>query len=237
MVFGAHVSAAATTAALPWDNARQLVLVISPDWNTSDAVLRTFERTGHGWRAVSERIPVTIGRAGSAWGIGLHPPQPGALKKEGDGRSPAGIFSLGTAFGYGKSVPTHLPYAAMTIDDYCIDVPGSPTYNRIVNKHDVGEAAVLGSTEPMRRDLHADGDQAYKLGFVIEHNPRNVAGAGSCIFAHLSETPASPTVGCTAMAEPAMRAILAWLRAAQHPVFVLLPQAEYTRLRAAWKLP
>ena len=89
----------------------------------------------------------------------------------------------------------------------------------------------------MRRDLHADGDQRYKLGFVIEHNSRGVPGAGSCIFAHLRDRADSSTAGCTAMAEPAMKFLLAWLREREHPVFVLLPLGEYMRLRAEWRLP
>ena len=218
-------------------SARQLVLVTTPDWNSTKATLQTFTRTTYGWHSAHAPVPVVIGRAGAAWGIGLNPPQAGPRKREGDGRSPAGMFSIGTAFGYAATEKTQWPYAALGADDYCIDVDGSPLYNRIVDANKVGAAAVAGSTEPMRRDLHSGGDQAYKLGFVIEHNPRGTAGAGSCIFAHLWKSPDSNTAGCTAMAETVMQALVAWLRPEDHPVFVLLPQNEYRRLRVAWDLP
>jgi hypothetical protein len=39
------------------------------------------------------------------------------------------------------------------------------------------------------------------------------------------------------MAEPQLQELLSWLKADAHPVFVLLPQAEYQRLRVAWQLP
>jgi L,D-peptidoglycan transpeptidase YkuD (ErfK/YbiS/YcfS/YnhG family) len=224
-------------ARLPWSEAQQLVLVITPDWNSSRGTLRTYSRDARGWHAASDALPAVIGRAGSAWGIGLHPLQPGPIKREGDGRSPAGVFAIGTAFGYADSASTGLPYLALNADDYCVDVSGSPLYNRIVDARDVGTAAVAGSTEPMRRDLHANGDDAYKIGFVIEHNPHGEPGAGSCIFAHLWKSADSSTSGCTAMTEPAMRALLGWLQPREHPVFVLLPRAEYERLRAAWNLP
>ena len=233
----APLCAAESSQVRPWDGARQLVRVITPDWNSNHAILQAFERTRVGWRAVSGEVPVVIGRTGTAWGIGLHPPQPGALKQEGDARSPAGVFGIGRAFGYASSLSTGLRYTAMGIDDYCIDVTGSPVYNRIVNAHDLGRAAVQGSTEPMRRDLHANGDQRYKLGFLIEHNTHGLAGAGGCIFAHLRERADSSTLGCTAMAEPAMKWLLSWLRAEDHPIFVLLPQREYRRLTASWHLP
>jgi L,D-peptidoglycan transpeptidase YkuD (ErfK/YbiS/YcfS/YnhG family) len=223
--------------ATPWQDARQLVLVTTTDWNADTGLMHTYSRDRDGWRAASDVVPVTIGRAGSAWGIGLHPAQPGPVKREGDGRAPAGVFAIGTAFGYADKADTALPYAAMDAHDWCIDVADSPLYNRIVDAREVDEAAVAGSTEPMRRDVHANGDQRYKLGFVIEHNTARTRGAGSCIFAHLWKAPGEATAGCTAMDEPAMRDLLAWLQPAQRPVFVLLPQDEYDRLKSEWGLP
>lgn len=222
-----------------WAGARQMVLVTSAGWDATGGTLRRFERdAGSTWRQIGETTPVMLGRNGSAWGLGLHSPQSdGPQKREGDGRAPAGAFSIGIAFGYGEGADTALRYTAMDVDDWCIDVDGSPLYNRIVDARDVGEAAVEGSTEPMRRDLHADGDVRYKLGFVVEHNPRAMAGGGSCIFAHLWRKPGETTAGCTAMAEPAMLELLSWLDPALEPVFVLLPEAEYHRLTAAWDLP
>jgi L,D-peptidoglycan transpeptidase YkuD (ErfK/YbiS/YcfS/YnhG family) len=147
------------------------------------------------------------------------------------------VFAIGTAFGYAPAENLAMPYRALTADDYCVDVSGSPLYNRIVAARDVGTAAVAGSTEPMRRDIHANGDDAYKVGFVIEHNPTATPGAGSCIFAHLWKSADSATSGCTAMTEPALRELLHWLQPQQQPVFVLLPDAAYQRLHAAWQLP
>ena len=219
-------------------DAHQLVLVVTVDWNADQGTLQTFSRSGSTWRQHTKPQPVNIGRAGSAWGVGLQPASlPGPLKKEGDGRSPAGIFRIGEAFGYADSFATGLSYHAMTQSNYCVDVSGSPFYNRIVDSTVVGDAAIAGSTEPMRRDLHVNGDQRYKTGFVIEHNSKGTPQAGSCIFAHLWKQPGEPTSGCTAMNESAMRDLLGWLRADQHPIFVLLPQVEYEQLRQEWQLP
>jgi L,D-peptidoglycan transpeptidase YkuD (ErfK/YbiS/YcfS/YnhG family) len=214
------------------------VLVLTEDWDAPQGSLRSYERDAAGrWRATRDATPVTVGRNGVAWGLGRHPAQPGPQKREGDGRAPAGAFALGTAFGYGEHATTAMPYAAMQASDWCIDVVDSPLYNRLVDSTEVGAAAVEGSTEPMRRDLHADGDQRYKLGFVIEHNPDARAAQGSCIFAHLWKAPGQATAGCTAMDEAAMQALLAWLDPARTPRFVLLPRSEYARLRDVWHLP
>lgn len=221
-----------------WDQARQLVLVTTADWDATSGTLRRYERSGAAWREVGEPAPITVGRSGSAWGVGLHAPQAnGPIKQEGDGRAPAGVFRIGTAFGYADRAATSWPYQGMSASDWCIDVNASPLYNRIVDARKVGETAVAGSTEPMRRDLHAKGDQRYKLGFVIGHNPDNRSGAGSCIFAHLWKAPGETTAGCTAMAEPVMLELLAWLKPEDHPVFALLPDNELERLAGAWRLP
>jgi L,D-peptidoglycan transpeptidase YkuD (ErfK/YbiS/YcfS/YnhG family) len=225
----------------PLSGAQQLVLVTTVDWDASQGTLRRFERASStaAWREVGT-FEVSIGREGSAWGSGLLAADDigdGPRKREGDGRSPAGVFALGTAFGYAGHAASGLPYQPMQASHWCMDVPASPYYNRIVDARDVGEAAVAGSSEPMRLDLHKDGDQRYRLGFVIGHNPGNVPQGGSCIFAHLWRAPGEPTAGCTAMADADMEALLAWLDAAKNPRFVLLPDAEYERLATRWHWP
>lgn len=234
-----HALAAADNASAAWSDVRQMVLVTVPGWNTVQGTLRTYERNDGGeWRQVGTAEPVVIGHSGAAWGLGLSPAQhDGPQKREGDGRSPAGVFRIGTTFGYAEHADTAMPYLALTATDYCMDVSGSPLYNRIADAARVGAAALKGSSEPMRRDLHVHGDQAYRLGFVIEHNPEGVPDRGSCIFGHLWKTPQTGTTGCTAMTPASMRRLLAWLKPQAHPVFVLLPQDAYARLRDSWRLP
>lgn len=222
-----------------WSNAGQLVLVTSADWNATVGELRRFERNGNAWAQVGDAVSITLGRTGSAWGIGLNAARnDGPVKREGDGKSPAGVFAIGPAFGYAASVRTGLHYQAMGTNDWCIDVPESAYYNRIVDRSVVKAPDLDKSSEPMRRDLHADGDQRYREGFVIEHNADGaVRQGGSCIFAHLWKAPGETTSGCTAMAPASMETLLTWLDARRHPVFVQLPKAEYARLVHDWKLP
>lgn len=219
----------------PWRDSRQLVLVIIPDWNADHGSLRTYSRQGDRWHAADAAQPVTIGHAGAAWGLGLNETHgDGPIKHEGDGRSAAGVFRIGEAFGYGSRADTGLAYRALQASDYCIDVDGSPQYNRIV---DANMIDATGSTEPMRRDLHMNGDQRYRLGFVIEHNAAGKRGAGSCIFAHLWQSPTDTTTGCTAMSDATMEHLLAWLKREDAPIFVMLPAREYAHLYAEWGLP
>jgi len=238
LAFVATTPSGAFETPAAWSVSRQMIVVTTDGWNADHGTLRTYVREGTHWKQEGSAADVTIGKRGSAWGIGLNPPeQDGPVKKEGDGRSPAGVFRVGPAFGYAESNPTAMPYRGLTATDYCVDVDGSPYYNRIVDTDKVGRNAVAGATEAMRRDLHFDGDRAYRIGFVIEHNPEGRKGAGSCIFAHLWKSPTSPTVGCTAMTDGTMERLLAWLDPSKKPVFVLLPKTEYARLREAWNLP
>ena len=230
----------ASSEAAHWSNAGQLVLVTTADWNAPTGSLRYFERDGAGWKPVGDAFDVSVGRNGSAWGIGLNTSHPdaGPVKREGDGKAPAGVFAIGTAFGYASGATTGLAYQGMTANDWCIDVPESPMYNRIVDRSVAKAPGLDKSSEPMRLDLHAKGDQRYRQGFVIQHN---VDGAtprgGSCIFAHLWGSPGQATAGCTAMAPETMQPLLAWLDRKRKPVFVLLPKAQYAALKHEWNLP
>lgn len=234
----AHAPEPRGGTARAWDDAGQLVLVTTADWEATQGELRRYERVGAGWRQVGTAAAISVGRTGTAWGRGLHPAQAdGPQKREGDGKAPAGIFAIGTAFGYAPGADTRLAYQGMDVNDWCIDVPESPLYNRIVDRSVTKAPGLDKSTEPMRLDLHANGDQRYRQGFVIQHNADAVPGAGSCIFAHLWGKPGQVTAGCTAMAPDTMQALLGWLDRGRTPVFVLLPRAQHEALRAAWNLP
>ena len=221
-------------------SSQQLLVTVTDNWDATTGDMYAFDRTEKGWSTVLQSIPVNLGRTGLAWGLGLHPqsvvndtdPQ----KREGDGKAPAGIFSLVDAFGYSEMLNTGLNYQPMSASHYCIDVPASPLYNQTVDAGRVGKEAVRGSSEGMRRDIHY-GDQQYKKGIFVAHNPANVPEAGSCIFVHLWKAPGSPTAGCTAMAEPQMDSMLAWLNAEHQPVYVALPRAQYRALQMQWGLP
>ena len=222
--------------------ARQLLIVTTKGWDAVDGELQRYERTeGQAWRPVGERIPIVVGRSGLAWGRGLHGELGGLakasdpVKKEGDGRSPAGIFRLGSAFGYApreQAGKVKLPYVQATKTLECVDDPMSDSYNRILDGQRVS-APDWKSSEIMRRD-----DEQYRWGVVVEHNaPPRQARGGSCIFLHIWQAAGKGTAGCTAMPAAKMEQLLFWLDPQQQPLLVQLPQAELARLREAWRLP
>lgn len=220
-------------------SARQLLLVVAPNWGSCSAQLQRFERRhpDGGWQPIGSAIAVSLGKSGLAWGRGRHAPVAGPEKREGDGRAPAGIFAITALFGYTApdspfARAARLPFLSATPDLKAIDDPASAYYNRIVDQSAVADPD-WASCEDMLRP-----DERYAVGAVVAHNTEPpMPGAGSCIFLHVWAGEGVPTAGCTAMALADMSAIAGWLDASAAPLLVQLPQAEYEARRAAWGLP
>src|SRR3989304_3798952 len=111
------LSAAADSSPVP-ASSRQLVLVVTPNEIATSGVLYRFERDSEDspWKSLGSEWPIVVGRTGLASGVGLHRgPVPGLpMKKEGDGKSPAGVFALTSAFGFEEAgAGLRLPYVRL----------------------------------------------------------------------------------------------------------------------------
>lgn len=225
----------------PMQSSTEMVVVTTPDWNAAQGMLRRYERTAAGkkWKLVGEPITVMIGKNGLAWGTGIVPLEEHAagstdpVKKEGDGRAPAGIFRLSKAFGYANQAQPgwKMPYLNLTSSVECVDDTKSKFYNQVVDRSAV--SADWNSSEHMLRP-----DDLYRWGVLVDHNAAPAtAGGGSCIFMHIWRGPGQPTVGCTAMPQASLESLIAWLDPARTPLLVQLPAAQYQKLRKHWRLP
>lgn len=231
-------SCTSTVPSLKIDS-NQAIVVKTADWNASVAVLQAYEREGKGssWVAVGKKIPAVIGRNGMGWGAGIHQiadVKSEQVKKEGDGKAPAGIFRLGSVFGYEPvemAAGVRMPYRQLIPAARCVDDSQSKYYNRIVDA-DFVKPDWSSSEEMLRKDT------LYRFGIVIDHNVNPViAGKGSCIFLHIWEGANKGTSGCTAVSAEDMEMLLLWLIPETKPIFVQLPEDEYSRVRKAWDLP
>ena len=217
------------------DRAGQLILVISESWSPGPAQLKTFERQNAAWVRIGDEIRASIGKKGLAWGIGLHGSHPELqpLKREGDKKSPAGVFTLDEIFGPSSAQEagiSRFPYRQVNEFFAGVDDPKSRFYNRIVDPARVTKD--WSSAESM---VQSDG--TYRLGCMVRHNWRQLPGYGSCIFLHIWKGENVGTSGCTAMAAADLERVLRWLDQGKHPVLVQLPADEYERRKAAWILP
>lgn len=206
---------------LPLLASGQLLVVIADDFDTPKASLQRYEYGAGHYVKVGNAIAVNIGRNGLGWGIGESETMHGAdepFKREGDGKAPAGIFSLGKVFGYAPNARTAMPYLHATRDLICIDDASSPFYNTI---RPVNDSVVVKSFEWMRRD-----DELYALGVTVGHNPQGVSEKGSCIFLHVQKSGDSPTAGCTSMTIDELRTLAGWLDPDKKPLLVQIPKSR-----------
>ena len=223
-------------AASPLDGSTQLVLVVTPAWDSTSGSLRRFERdAARGtWRPVGGAVPIVVGRTGVAWddrrgAAGAGEP----VKREGDGRSPAGAFPLDTAFGFdaGRDVPwIRLPYVQLRTTTECVDDGRSVHYNTIVDRDGVPRVDWT-SSEKMRNI----GQYAY--GVHVAYNAPPAPARGSCIFLHIWAGPESVTAGCTAMEAGALKELIRWLDPRRRPMLVQLPASALEIRRKEWSLP
>ncbi|OIN99843.1 MAG: hypothetical protein AUJ49_10565 [Desulfovibrionaceae bacterium CG1_02_65_16] len=177
---------------------------------------------------------MNLGRKGLGWGRGLHGLALGAgpVKREGDGRAPAGIFAVGPGFaedpaGVGAA---HIPVRLVDGGLVCVDDLASAHYNELLEKS--------GETDWKSAETMLRPDGQYRMGAFVQHNVSPKApGGGSCIFLHIWAGKGMGTAGCTSMAPENLLAVLRWLDAGKRPVLVQLTRRDYARLRSAWRLP
>lgn len=226
----------------PLGNATQLVVVTTAGWDSTTGELRRFVRsdTRTSWRRDGAVVPIVVGRTGLAWGIGFDQlavsgaPTAGPRKIEGDGRSPAGVFPLDTAFGFSPPDSmrwVHLPYVQLTPSVECVDDTASVHYNTVVDRGTVPRVD-WNSAEHMRRVAQ------YRMGVIVGYNASPpVKARGSCIFFHIWAGPRSTTVGCTALDAKELERLIAWLDPRARPVVVQVPASVYPLMRSEWALP
>lgn len=220
----------------------QMLVVTTADWNAVTGTLLRYERANahKKWKKVGLPFPVVVAKMGLGWGAGVAAESDfGAqeaddpVKHEGDTRAPAGLFRLSTAFGYAAEKPAawKMPYVSLTPTVECVDDVRSKYYNRVVDRATVSPD--WNSSEHM---LYSEGQ--YRWGLVVDDNTDPVVpGAGSCIFMHIWLGTGEGTVGCTAMAQENVEAVIGWLDPAKKPLLLQLPRAHYKTVRRKWKLP
>jgi D-alanyl-D-alanine dipeptidase len=220
-------------------NSRQMVLVLTDSVKSTHGILVFFERqtSEDKWNKVSDTFSVVIGRSGLGWGRGLHSIDSSKLpmKKEGDGRSPAGVFELGAAFGYAnvdEMKGLKIPYLPITEMVECIDDIKSKYYNQIVLRNEVKDVDWKSSEKMYFEDIW------YQQGIIVKQNINPIVyGAGSCIFLHNWSTSNETTAGCTEMEPANLKKLIYWLDSSARPILVQLTKNHYKDYQKTWELP
>jgi D-alanyl-D-alanine dipeptidase len=206
---------------------KQLIVVSAREWSANRATLSLYERASdRSWRRISAEVPVMLGRNGLAWGVGLHK-QP-ATKREGDGRSPAGVFDLEKIYGRDVYAPSsRFPYQQLSATMEGVDDPKSRYYNRLLDGGRV-EDRDWTSSEKVR-----PVNPMFRWCVEVRHNWEQRPGLGSCIYLHIWKAPGVATSGCTAMSEAALERLVRWLDSRKRPLLVQLSEKESRALHTA----
>lgn len=135
--------------------------------------------------------------------------------REGDRRSPSGVYRIKVTFSTGRHAPGAMPWRRRKPTSIVTD-----SHTRLYNTW-------------IEQRGRTDGDRpSMRWGFIVNYNhvrlrpgvgPKPVIGKGCCIFYHTSMPGERwvPTLGCTQVGNPLkMRWIVRWLRPDAHPVVV-----------------
>jgi len=218
--FGApRASAPSHSCPVELANATQLLLVSTNNMSTFQARLQLFEidASSNVWRKLDQPKLAVIGRNGLAWSWvseeSARADEP--IKHEGDGKTPAGLFRVGDAFGFEPS----------KIDGYirlipgrhlCVDDPISSYYNMLVS--DYPRPSGLKGEEMGSIAL-------YRKGFFIDYPTNAERRAGSCIFIHVWRSSLKGTNGCIATAQSTVEKLHRWVRP-KNAVIAIFPERE-----------
>lgn len=209
---GAGVARGATRFAIP-DDARQLIVVSSP---TTAPPAPGYLATLHAYARANSRSPwhPVFGPWAAETGFGHL--VAAAIRHEGDGATPTGVFGFGATVYGNQPNPggLHYAYHRLVCGDWWDEDPYSASYNAFVHVPCGVTPSFASWSEPLWTET-----VAYPYFAVISFNMEPVRGGaqapGSGIFLH--SWVGGPTAGCVAVHEQRLQQILRWLKPSAHP--------------------
>ena len=178
---------------IPQGSSQVILVTVTEDGEC----LYCMESVDKGWKVAFGPFDCNIGRGGMG------------KQKEGDGKTPEGVFDLGSAFGQGGAPEgSTWPWRETDANDYWVEDSKSQYYNQYVN------------TESVEKDWNSADKlliDKYRTALEVKYNPGNTPGLGSAIFLHVWGGEKVLTGGCTAMAQDSIETVLKWLRPEAQP--------------------
>lgn len=161
-----------------------MIVAVSSD----GARLCLYEKESKAWQLVLETEAI-IGKNGLG------------KTKEGDGKTPIGVFLFVEAFGILENPGTKMAYTQVNESHYWVDDSSSNYYNQFV------------STEVVAKDWDSaehiiEYGESYHYVLATSYNIERISGKGSAVFLHCTSKNMEGTAGCIAVPEPYMREIM-----------------------------
>ncbi len=141
-------------------------------------------------------------------------------KKEGDGKTPSGLWPIGYAFGFASEAPikTRSPYRQLTSRDFWIDSAPSPLYNMWFS----------GEIPQVSHEALHNLPIRYEVVLTTLYNTHpTIPAKGSAIFIHIWLFPSTPTSGCVSVSREDMLKILAWIDPSKSPMLEVSSSKDF----------
>ncbi len=121
--------------------------------------------------------------------------------KEGDGKTPVGVFLFTKVFGILENPGTKMEYTQIDKKHYWVDDSASEYYNQFIS---------IDEVEPDWESAEhiCEYGESYHYVLAISYNSESIPGVGSAVFLHCLSEGAESTAGCVAIPEVYMREIL-----------------------------
>lgn len=128
-------------------------------------------------------------------------------EREGDGKTPTGLYGLSVAFGKKEDPGSLIPYTQIDEKYWWVGDYDSKYFNQLCHEDMEGRDWKLDPSE----SEHLWDYKGYNYCLFVEYNTEGVYKKGSCIFLHCIGQKLE-TLGCIAVAEEDMVFILQHLR-------------------------
>lgn len=191
------------------------LIIVTAKGSASNGELQFYEReTPQDKWQKKFAFPVMLGRNGLAADNNYYT-DAAISKKEGDGCSPAGVFTLGPVFSYHEMENLKMPFQQVTKQHLCVDDVQSAYYNQLIYTDTIAQADWKSFEYMQRNDLQ------YEYGIWVNYNTDNIIpGNGSCIFLHVWSGENAPTSGCTAMRKENLLQLIQLLDEKRNPMLI-----------------
>ena len=122
-------------------------------------------------------------------------------RKEGDGRSPIGVYRFTGAFGILDNPGAKLDYTQVDESHYWVDDSDSNYYNKFIDVDKV--------IKDWKSAEHiCEFGESYHYVLSTSYNFEGIPGVGSAVFLHCSSEEAKSTAGCIAIPEVYMKELV-----------------------------
>ena len=165
----------------------QIILVIPANYTTTSATLYFYIKEGEKWNQQLE-TRANIGKNGLG------------KEKEGDNKTPVGVYKFNRYFGIYDNPGTDLDYVKVNESHYWDGDSNSSNYNTLVN------IETYKDFDPSESEHLTDYNPGYEYAMNINYNEEKTKHKGSAIFLHCF-TRNNYTGGCVAIEREKLKEI------------------------------